>query len=116
MFDYNDYVKGAMCATLENVQKQFAAADNGTQSVGDALRNATALLRREGQRLEIIKSIHEIEECSDKRIRAMKAYWFAHRLMDGDEDLQANPALALVWLKNAADWGDDRAQLEIGEF
>ena len=46
----------------------------------------------------------------------MKAYWFAHRLMDGDEDLQANPALALVWLKNAADWGDDRAQLEIGEF
>lgn len=115
-FNFTEYEKTAFECTMERIQKEFAKANNNEQSFGEALRAATAILHGESQRLEIIKATSEIKAIEDDKLRSRSAYWFAHRLLVGDDKLDKNTSLGLIWLKNAADWGDERAKLEIGEF
>ena len=110
-----DYAHTSFHTTFEHVNAEFEACKAGNKTFGEAMRTATAILHRENQRLELLRSIDHVMQNEDERVRAMHAYWLAHRLMTGDDRLDKNEALGLVWLKNAADWGDDRAKYELGE-
>lgn len=110
-----DYARTSFGTTMDNFKKELDAGLSGAKDFGEAFRTATAILHRENQRLELLMSIDKVMRNEDDRVRAMHAYWLAHRLMTGDDKLDKNEALGLVWLKNAADWGDDRAKYELGE-
>ena len=115
-FKFNlDYAHTSFHATFEKVNAEFEACKEGNKTFWEAMRAATAILHRENQRLELLFAVDKVNAESDERVKAAKAYWLAHRLMTGDDKLDKNEALGLIWLKNAADLGDERAKYELGE-